>query len=728
MRLRRYNSIAIWLFLIAISSSRLFGAGTKQEDQQIRQESIAEITKTVTPLLRKYCSDACQLIRVDVAIDHALQESNELGFEGEQSPESLAYVEKVTVSIQVDSRVTNSNRERLGKILNHHIESTGLPAEVSWVQIELPQIGESAELAQKLINKLRARISRSVENVIQSYCPEQCLLSNVDVDGHLISPDEASGLNPREVIRSSSGRGFLKIDRSNVLITMDRTLGGAGRERILNLIQARTRFVSNLEVDTNITDFPESHTARQERINSEADDPYGLEKLRRVLTLFRDLAGTREIISSASHESETESWMAWLGLLSAIALIGGITYQLNNAKRDAAALLAEPQTGKSETENSEVGDEIRKELNLRIRNQEVRKELIDLFTEAPRVAKETFSRLLQEDGVEETAKYVHIFGKMVIMDLLNDPNLQRDLYELTEYYHKSDFVFTLEEEWKLLSSLKTRVTASEIRVLAKNTMDQFEFLNRLDASQIYNLVADEKPQVQGIVLTQVDHKQRRTVFDMFKGDEKVALMKELCRADAIPKEYLQNVAKALGRKVLSKPEFDTQNLRSSDVLLDLLEKASLKEQRALMTNLTETNPDAARAIKLKLVTIEMLPFLKDGHLLEVIMGLEREDLLTFLKGADEHILELLLSHVPQELADSWLEDLESIASVDDSKYRLVEMMVLGRVRNLASNGAFNLLDINEMLFAEANDNSNQGPSQQGPDDMNLGLSPMNLIA
>ena len=715
------------LFLLSQLALPAFAARMQAEDQKLRQDTISEVTKVVDPLLRRYCSDACQLVRVEVNVEHTLRESDELGFEGEQNQDSLSYVDKVIVAIQVDSRVTNSNREKLGKILNHHIESTGLPAEISWIQIELPQIGESEELAQRLINRLKTRISRAVESVIDGYCPEQCLLSHVDVQGHLINPDEAANLSPREVVRSPSGRGYLKIDSANVLFTIDRTINGQGRDRVLNLVRARTRFVENIQIDTNVTDFPESFSARQERLNAEAADPYGLEKLRRILTLFRDLAGTREIISSASSQSETESWMTWFGILMALGLIGFGVYKLSTAKRDAEALMNEPSASDDAGgDGSEDNDDVRRELALRVRNQELKKELIDLFTEAPRVAKETFSRVLMEDGVEESAKYIHIFGKMVIMDLLNDPNLQRDLYELTEYYHKSDFSFTLEEEWKLLSSLKTRVTASEIRVLAKNTMDQFEFLNRLDSNQIYNLVADEKPQVQSIVLTQVDNKQRRTVFEMFEGDDKVDLMKELCRADAIPKEYLQNVAKALGRKVLSKPEFDTQNLRSSDVLLDLLEKASLREQRALMTNLTETNPDAARAIKLKLVTIEMLPYLKDGHLLEVIMGLERDDLLVFLKGADEHILELILSHAPQELADSWMEDLDNIASVDDSKYRLVEMMVLGRVRNLASNGAFNLLDINEMLFAEGTDGATAVATNA--DDENIAVNPMNLIA
>ena len=78
-----------------------------------------------------------------------------------------------------------------------------------------------------------------------------------------------------------------------------------------------------------------------------------------------------------------------------------------------------------------------------------------MFMEQPKVAKETFSRMIREDGVEFTAKYVNIFGQVVIFELLSDPTLQRDLYELSEFYHRSSFDFSLEEQLELLEKLKT---------------------------------------------------------------------------------------------------------------------------------------------------------------------------------------------------------------------------------------------------------------------------------
>ncbi len=47
-----------------------------------------------------------------------------------------------------------------------------------------------------------------------------------------------------------------------------------------------------------------------------------------------------------------------------------------------------------------------------------------------------FCRLLKEDGVELTARYLQIFGHMIVLELIEDPKLSRDLYALSEFFNK----------------------------------------------------------------------------------------------------------------------------------------------------------------------------------------------------------------------------------------------------------------------------------------------------
>ena len=75
----------------------------------------------------------------------------------------------------------------------------------------------------------------------------------------------------------------------------------------------------------------------------------------------------------------------------------------------------------------------------------------------------------------------------------------------------------------------------------------------------------------------------------------------------------------------------------------------------------------------------------------------------FLSSCPEHIRDLLIHKAPEELADSWIEDLEVIGSVDEANSRIASMKVTNRIRNLANNGVISLLEINEKIFSSVAD-------------------------
>ncbi len=768
--------------LVMLAADAAAQVSTPGSFERLRQDTIYQIKSALTPLLTRFCRESCEITAVDVTIDEQVPDSDDIGFESVVGTvrESTLSVGRVVVDVQVDDRVSTINRDRLQVILANALRPIAPLGQIRWNPVQLPQIGQSESVEEELKRGLQQRVATEVMNVVETYCPETCVLSRVAVDGRAINADQAADVNPREIIRDSAGRSLLRVENVDIEMSLDQSIEEDERQRITNAVRARTKFVEPVTLDVSVTSFPESWSSRKERLAQASADPYGLDRLRETLKIFRELAGTKEIISKESiqssqserssetatslsrEESRSEAtskennrltasqmsteqntssfeWVLWgAGALVLVAILAALILRLAGASRDARVMMAaapqqpgmgvaptlgadgspvEPRTGAPE-------DHLKKDLSLRLRRDELKRELIGVFLESPKVAKETFSRLLQDEGVEETSKYVHLFGHMVVFELLDDPNLQRDLYALSEYYHKSEHKFDIEEEIELLQSLRTRVTANEIRILSRKQLDKFDFLSKLDAGQIYNLIREEKAQVQSIVLTQLDHKRRRAVFEIYTGDAKVALMRELCRADAIPKEYLANVARALHKKVQARPEFDTENLRSSDILLDLLEKARLDEQRALMRDLVRTNAEAARGIKLKLVTVELMPLLKDGHLLELVLGLEREDLLLFLAGTREHIRELLLAKAPDELAQSWVEELEHVRNVDEQAYRVIELKVCSRIRQLANNGAINLLELNDMLFAESAPTQFDSVENSSPE----GFSTASLVA
>jgi flagellar motor switch protein FliG len=796
---KRHESIIRFqvLFLGCLLSLCVFGTVASGSARQILLESNVDqnAKQKIQSILDRFCNQSCEILDVKSVVEETSVDLGEPGFESLNEPSaSDAQVTALSVTLQIDEKVSLADRNRLGQLIQNSLRSLSPLVTVQWSSIRYPQLGKDIDLdlEDRMKSQLTQKIESAVSGILQQHCPDGCVLGHVWVAGKAVTNEEARLLNEREIFRDPSSTSALRVQNAQVEVSFDEKMDPVQRDRITNLIKAKTRFVTPITILQSVADFPEQSssprtTSRARDLQLE-NDPWNLDRLRQTLQIFRDLAGTKEIItnsttssnsnlsselkstsqesremsqvskeksntsSSSSDRSSTEkdsstieaskdgsmaestTYLLYVGAFLIVAmLMAFMVMRYGRATKDAKIMLemasqSSPsidanggQTGReSANQMTQMGNHgathgmgqfgyvqgiasripNSESVTLRLKIENLRDEILQMFTDNPKVARDVFTRMIREDGVELTSKYVQIFGSLVAFELMKDPGLKRQIYELSEFVHKSTFSLTEEMHLDYLKILKTRMIASEIKVMTSVHTDQFDFLQGLDPTQVFLLIKDEKAQVQSIVLSQIDPVRRRAVYDLYEGHSKVTLMKELCAASAIPRDYLANVAKALHKKTLARTDFDTEQLRSSDILFDLLERAPLSEQRSLMADLVRTNRDAARAIKLKLVTVEMLGFLKDGHLLEIVMGLERETLLSFLVGAPEHVRNLLLRKAPSDLASSWIEDIEQVSGVDESTYRFAEMKICNRISTLANSGAIRLLDINERIFSE----------------------------
>ena len=718
--------------LMTFCVNRLYAQNVKDKNE-LELNTKKTVSSKVNSLFDQYCQNFCKLVEVKVDVSEDILSVENLGFEILTNSENVKYyVEKIFIKAQIDERISEKNQIKLKSLLQRNIGYLAGVVDIDFQGYSLPDINDTSSNIAKIKSNLRNKIDNEVRKLFQKFCPNQCILSKVSIDGEGVEKERINEYSEGEIFFSDNKKTAMKVNEVRVEVTLNQNLSELERSNILEILKAKTKFVKPVNIESSIILFPESYNERMKKEEKESEDPYGLEKLRRMLILFRDLAGTKEVISKTQESSsnqmstdhnltESSSWYGYLIIFIITMFVGFLIYtKLSNANADSKLMVSGMDQDDDEMIHSEgedekeISEEVNNELQEKILYEEIKKEIVEIFIQSPRVAKETFTKMLIEEGVEVTSKYVHLLGKIVGHSMKDDPNLQRNLYDLSEYYHKCSFDFSLDEKMELMTALKIKVTAQEIKVISRTSMEHFEFLNQLDPQQIYKLMEEEKPQIQSIILTQLTRKKRNGVFNMFEGEAKTSLMSEVCKADSIPKEYLRNVALALNKKVKSKPEFDTQSVRSVDIILELLEKTNLEEQKILMSNLSESNGEASRLIKMKLVTIEILPFLKDGHLLELVLGMDPEPLMNFLGGAPDHIRELMLSHVPEELAESWQEELEGRAGVEEQQYRAVEIEIIGKIRSLASSGSINILEVNERIFSRPSEGIAEGDDNALP--------------
>ncbi len=376
-----------------------------------------------------------------------------------------------------------------------------------------------------------------------------------------------------------------------------------------------------------------------------------------------------------------------------------------NVHRMIQSLAEDPTaTTPSHAKASESGfknGEISSHISKRYEIERLLEELSTIYAQQPRVAKQVFSRILTEEGVEVTAECIHLLGEGIVVEMLRDPSLQTDLTELMEYYTKNPIELQDNDKLDLLRKLHSRTVAGKLAVLGNRSSNLFDFLAEMDGLQISELVRTESLTVKSIVLTQCDTQKRAVVYAQMDPELRTQLLGELSRIDYLPRDYIFNVANALKRKRKENPKLNTEALPGSEVLISLLERTGQNLQKTIIKNLESTNPDSARTIKGKLVSVETLKYLRDGQLLEVILSLKHEELMHFLKGTSQDILKIILAKSPKELAIELEEELAQISPVSRESYHAVERKILNRMKTMSNEGQINLIETNERMFSES---------------------------
>ena len=112
----------------------------------------------------------------------------------------------------------------------NNLAGSSVTADVVWRPVTIPQIGTSLAVEEQLKRQVKGRVARVIDRVIEKYCPEACVLSDVQIDGTLMTYDEASGLSSKQVFADKNGSGILRIDAVDADVAMEPSLPVSRRD------------------------------------------------------------------------------------------------------------------------------------------------------------------------------------------------------------------------------------------------------------------------------------------------------------------------------------------------------------------------------------------------------------------------------------------------------------------------------------------------------------------
>lgn len=643
---------------------------TAKSEAEVRSDFATQVKNQLERIVTEFCPNECKVHTVDVSVSRATVDEVQNGTASRylfaRDGRGALYVRGVTAKVSLDSQMEPARKQRIANLMREHL----LPFGAVTLQVREMPFPRAYEEIEKDLNEERkdpfglAKLDRILKMIKEHGSTREIIKEKETNNSESSASSSESNLSKESLSESNSQKTANEVNNSSSENSSTSELNKEGQtfwtQRNIIIVSAAA-----------------------------------------LALLLAAAIGLRFVVTGKRMQAVIHEGMQGANGAAGGAQAGGVVL----------AGVGTPVLAAGSVVGSAASSAQREEFQRQIEIQELRDELIQIFVVSPKAAQDVFGRMLRDDGIELSSKYVAIFGEMIVFELLGDADLKKEISTLAEYIHVNLPKVTDDEKLDLLKQLKLRLTASKMRLLSSRTLDVFDFLKSKSARQIYELIVDESTRCQGIVLTQLGTEKRREIFELFDGNLKVDLLRELSSGDLVPREFLINVAEALRRKALSRPNFDGENVRGTDVLLDLLERAQLQEQRDLMADLDQTNPEASRLLRSRLVTVETLPFLRDGLLIEIFINMEPQAMAAFLAGTREHIRRLIFSKAPADLASGWAEAMDSMRAIDPDAYRLAEMQVISKIRGLASSGLINLLEVNTSLYPKADGMLDSGDPQ-----------------
>ncbi len=724
----------------------------------------SQIRKLIEPVLEKYCNDECKLMSVSTSVDVAVPDSVAPGFdEIDTRPASELAPTSGKAKILINEKIGPVSRRKLLDLVQQYLDTLDFPVKVETQLARFPEPIESTGKIAEMRERIGRQFKDTLNDLFKQFCPNQCLLADFNLATDVVNGEEAQyGAAGEYVVSGGDGGIALRIRDLSATILVDDSLTPEEQANILEMARLKTNSFKNVNLASKAMKFPRpvgteaelnadgtlrwaggrgtrnstSTTEKKDSANSSTNsntndsqtkDSKSLTDTRNNTTQSADTNNRQEkferfekierVEQGDAIQKELDKFKVY-GLVFACAILSMLVFLAVAAFRKNQELVSGPShKGTSDAADAQGAptssegaspskDRIAKNYEI----ERLQEELTDLFALQPKVAKQVFTRVLTEEGVETTAEYIHIFGEGVVVDMLRDPSLQGDLGELMEYYAKNPVELTPDEKLDLLKRLHNRAVAGKLIVIGNRSSNLFDFLVEMDAVQILELIRTESITVKAIVVTQCDSQKRAAIFSQLEEDARMSLLTELSRIDYLPRDFIFNVSNALKRKRRENPKLNTEALPGSEVLVNLLERTPSHLQKAVIRSLEASSPESVRSIKSKLICIDALRFLRDSQLLEVILSLKHDELLLFLKGTAAEIKRAVLTRCPKDLTSELEEELVNCPVPHRDAYQNLERKLVHRMKHMATEGVINLIETNErMLGAQSESGGEEEP-------------------
>jgi len=313
----------------------------------------------------------------------------------------------------------------------------------------------------------------------------------------------------------------------------------------------------------------------------------------------------------------------------------------------------------------------------------VQKAAILLITLGPEKASKVFKHL-KEDEIEQLT--LEIANTRSVSQSLKEEVLD-EFYEVClaqQYIAEGGIGYAKDLLEKALGSEKAMEVIGKLT--ASLQVRPFEFIRKIDASQILNFIQEEHPQTIALILSYLSTGQASTIISSLPQDKQADVAKRIAQMDRTSPDVIKEVERVLERKLSSLANQDYTLAGGVDAIVEILNTVDRGTEKHIMETLEIDEPELADEIRKKMFVFEDILTLDDRSIQRVLREVDNNELAVALKSANEDVQNAIFNNLSKRLATMIREDMDFMGPVRMKDVEEAQQKIVNIIRKLEDSG------------------------------------------
>lgn len=211
-------------------------------------------------------------------------------------------------------------------------------------------------------------------------------------------------------------------------------------------------------------------------------------------------------------------------------------------------------------------------------------------------------------------------------------------------------------------------------------------LKWMDSKQVANIIRNEHPQIQTIVLSYLEPEQSAEILAQFPEKVRLDLTMRIANLEEVQPAALQELNEIMEKQFAGQAGAQAAKMGGLKAAADIMNYLDTNVEGQLMDSIREHDEEMSQQIQDLMFVFENLMDVEDRGIQAILREVQQDVLMKAIKGTDEALKEKILGNMSKRAAELLADDLEAMAPVRISEVEAAQKEILSTARRLADSG------------------------------------------